>query len=104
MQIGIHQIEKQGNKMSFIAGGDVLVNNSPDLRNEIKKHLTPDIVEFVIDLKSATMVDSAGVGLMISIFNSLRKVNGKISIVNASKELLEMFKLMRLDKHFTISA
>ena len=39
----------------------------------------------------------------ITAHNSLLKTEGKLMVTNASKDLLSLFKAMRLDQHFSIS-
>jgi anti-sigma B factor antagonist len=57
----------------------------------------------VMDLGHAEMIDSTGIGLMLSAYNSLSAVGGTFSAVNASAEMLELLRTMRVQQHFTVS-
>jgi anti-anti-sigma factor len=59
--------------------------------------------ELVVDLTGVQMVDSSGIGLLISAHNSLRKVGGRLAVVHASAEILELFQTMRMHQHFSVS-
>lgn len=50
------------------------------------------------------MIDSSGIGLLISIRNSLANYGGsEIELLNLSEDLKQLFKVMKLDNHFRIS-
>ena len=59
--------------------------------------------ELVVDLAGVRMVDSSGIGLLISAYNSLRKVGGRLAVIHASADLLELFRSMRMHQHFSVS-
>jgi anti-anti-sigma factor len=82
---------------------DIVSSSVPDMRTEIKAVIDEGIKDIVIDLGIVKIVDSTGIGLLISAHNSLMKTGGKIAVINASKDLLSLFKAMRLDQRFNIS-
>jgi anti-anti-sigma factor len=49
------------------------------------------------------MIDSSGLGLLFSAFNSLRAVGGTLSVVNASEDVLDLFRTLRINQHFPVS-
>jgi anti-anti-sigma factor len=49
------------------------------------------------------MVDSSGIGLLISAHNSLKKVGGQLAVIHASADVLELFQTMRMHQHFSVS-
>jgi len=44
-----------------------------------------------------------GIGLLISAHNSLRRRGGRLAVVHASKDVLELFHMMRIHQHFNVS-
>ena len=44
-----------------------------------------------------------GIGLLVAIYNSLSRLEGKMVVINVSPELLGLFKAFRLDKHFPVT-
>jgi anti-anti-sigma factor len=48
------------------------------------------------------VVDSSGIGLLIATHNSLKTKGGSLRVANASPDILNLFKAMRLDRHFTV--
>ena len=49
------------------------------------------------------MVDSAGIGLLISAHNSLKKAGGELAVIHASSDILALFRTMRIHQHFSVS-
>jgi anti-anti-sigma regulatory factor len=49
------------------------------------------------------MVDSTGIGLLISAHNSLKKAGGDLTVIHASKDILDLFRTMRIHQHFSVS-
>jgi anti-anti-sigma factor len=83
--------------------GDLVALRLPALRAELQAALGSGIVHLTLDLAGAQMVDSAGIGLLISAHNSLKKAGGELTVINASKDILELFRTMRIHQHFSVS-
>ncbi len=75
----------------------------PELRSKMRGIVEEGVRELVIDLAEVQMVDSSGIGLLISAYNSLRKVGGRLAVIHASADILELFQTMRMHQHFSVS-
>ncbi len=82
--------------------GDLTAATVDQARNQLKALLQGEAREVVIDLTGVQMVDSMGIGLMIQVHNSLSKNGGVLIVKNASTDLRDLFRSMRLDKRFSI--
>jgi anti-anti-sigma regulatory factor len=60
-------------------------------------------VHLTLDLAGTRMVDSTGIGLLISAHNSLKKAGGDLTVIHASKDILDLFWTMRIHQHFSVS-
>ena len=85
------------------AGDNIVAATIPELRTKMREIVEEGVQELVVDLADVQMVDSSGIGLLISAYNSLRKVGGRLAVIHASAELLELFRTMRMHQHFTVS-
>jgi anti-anti-sigma factor len=83
-------------------GCDVIASTANELRAQIKTVLERGTRELQIDLEGVEMIDSVGLGLFIAAHNSLQKAGGKLTVVNASGHLSDLFRNMRLDQHFSV--
>jgi len=83
--------------------GDVVAAMVPELRAAMRTAMQNGAREMTIDFSKVEMVDSTGLGLLISAHNSFNKVGGRIAVIHASKEILELFRSMRIHQHFSVS-
>ena len=66
----------------------------PDLEKLVKTK--PQIVE--VDLSSLRMVDSSGVGALVSLYKRVRAQGGSVVIKGLRDQPLAIFRLLRLDR------
>jgi anti-anti-sigma factor len=83
--------------------GDLVAARLPALRSKLQAMLAAGTVHLTLDLAGARMVDSAGIGLLISAHNSLKKVGGGLTVIHASKDILDLFRTLRIHQHFSVS-
>jgi anti-sigma B factor antagonist len=92
------------NKAVLRPDGDKIVAATlSELRAKMRGMVEDGVQELEIDLTDVKMVDSSGIGLLISAFNSLRKVGGRFAVTHASPEILELFQTMRMHQHFSVT-
>jgi len=83
--------------------GDVVAAQVPELRSTLRDALARGVQEMTIDFSEVEMVDSTGLGLLISAHNSISKAGGRLAVIHASQEILELFRSMRIHQHFPVS-
>jgi anti-anti-sigma factor len=83
--------------------GNLVAANLPALRTKLRQFVAAGTQDLTLDLARVQMVDSTGIGLLISTHNSLKKAGGTLSVTNASKDILALFHTMRIHQHFTVS-
>ena len=96
------EIIRDGRKSIVKPGKDIVSAIAAELRQEFKNLVESGATGICVDLTGVDVIDSIGLGLLISVHNSLVKVDGKFEVIKASENMLELFKNMRLDKHFTV--
>lgn len=83
--------------------GDVVAANVPELRSVLRNTVSAGARDLVLDLRNTAMVDSSGLGLVIGTYNSLERVGGRLTVIHASRDVLQLFQTMRMHQHFAIS-
>ena len=83
--------------------GDVVAASVPALRSTMRGIVSDGARELVVDLANVEMVDSTGIGLLISAHNSLHKLGGRLAVIHVSREIMELFRTMRIHQHFGVS-
>jgi anti-sigma B factor antagonist len=53
-----------------------------------------------IDLESLTLIDSSGVGAIVSLFKRVKADGGQVVLVHAQDQPLAVLKLLKLDRIF----
>lgn len=97
-------VTQEGGRAVIRPSGDSIIAASVnELRTGLRGLLDDGVRNLVVDLTDVRMVDSSGIGLLISAYNSLRKVGGHLEVVHVSPELLELFQTMRMHQHFAVS-
>jgi len=84
-------------EMVTLTGNSLDVTNS----NEFKGDIQPVIEEHpfvVLDMSNVKFVDSSGCGAILSCLRKAREAKGDVKICNAAEQIIELFKLIRLDR------
>jgi anti-anti-sigma factor len=103
-EVDMASVTQEGNTLFFKPGGDVVASVVDGLRAELRKAMEGFTGGAVVDLTGTQIVDSKGLGLIVALHNTVAKQGGKLSVVNASPDIVALFTLMRLNQHFTVSA
>lgn len=83
--------------------GDLVAAKLPAIRSKLQDMVGAGVRRLTIDLTQTEMVDSAGIGLLISAHNSLKKAGGELAVIHASSDILALFRTMRIHQHFSVS-
>jgi len=78
---------------------DVVSTNADELKKKLQAALADSPSLLVLDLSKVEYVDSVGIGIIIATFNTLKKQNGALKLINLNSNLLDLFRTMRLDRH-----
>ncbi len=70
----------------------------PDLRGEIEKMLAHQIGRVEVDLAQLRMLDSSGVGALVSLYKQVRARGGEVVVLGLRDQPLAIFRLLRLDR------
>jgi anti-anti-sigma factor len=82
--------------------GNLTAATAPAVRAQLREVLESGARQVAIDLSRTEIVDSSGIGLLIATHNSLSRNGGQLEVTGLSKELADLFRSMRLDRHFTL--
>lgn len=81
---------------------DIVISMSRVLKNELLSLISDSNKLLILDLTDVEMIDSVGIGVFITVHNTLKKIGGSLRVINTSKDIYGLFKMMRLDRHFEI--
>lgn len=95
---------REGNLMKFIIQNDLIAPNVKEMNKVLMDALdqTKGIEEVIVDLNKIENIDSVGVSFVVSLYKNISNEGLEFRIVNASNDIIQLFKLMRLDEFFII--
>jgi len=89
--------EKDGiTKVNLI--GDVYVEQADELMVIFKEIIKKSPREVVIDMVNLKSISSSGIGKIIFLYKGLLKKNGKVRITGVNETIMQIFKIIKLDK------
>lgn len=97
MSLKIMSREVDGVVVLGLDGRIVLGEETIALRDSVKALLTEGRKKIVLDLKNVTMIDSSGLGAMVSCHSSAKAAGATLRLCNLgtrTNELLQMTKLL----------
>lgn len=84
--------------------GHVDALNAPLLKQRALGLVEGGQVRFVFDMSRVDLIDSSGVGAVVSLYKKARTGGGDVKIAGLAGQPKEIFKLLRLDRAFDIAA
>ncbi len=72
--------------------------STPDLRASIESLVAEQRKNVIVDLSALRLIDSSGVGAIVSLYKRVRAIGGKVVVRGLRDQPLAIFKLLRLDK------
>jgi anti-sigma B factor antagonist len=87
-----------GGVVRLAIAGELDVVTVPELRGEIEKLLGRRPQRLEVDLSALRMLDSSGVGALVSLYKRVRAQGGEVVMVGLRDQPLAIFRLLRLDR------
>jgi anti-sigma B factor antagonist len=76
--------------------------STPELRPTIEALVAERRPEVAVDLSDLRLIDSSGVGAIVSLYKRMRALGSKVEVVGLKDQPLAIFRLLRLDRIFTV--
>jgi anti-sigma B factor antagonist len=83
--------------------GELDVQSCPELRPLLDTLATQQGRNVTVDLSELQLIDSSGVGVLVSLYKRVRSRGGTVKFVGVTAQPLAIFKLLRLDRAFECS-
>jgi anti-sigma B factor antagonist len=82
--------------------GQLVAGNRQQLREAVTSEIERSAKAFVIDFVDTGYVDSAGLGVLVSLSKKIREADASLRLVNLNDDLRTLFELTRLDTLFNL--
>jgi anti-sigma B factor antagonist len=98
-----HSIIEEGSNSVLHVDGELDALSSPELRPTLEA-LAHDLGRNItVNLSKLKLIDSSGLGALISLYKQARANGGNVSFVGVADQPLVLFKLLKLDRVFALS-
>jgi anti-anti-sigma factor len=81
----------------------LVVGNRQALKTAVVGELENGRRAVVIDLGQTDLIDSGGLGVLVTLYRHAEELGGKLVLANLSEELSGLLRLTKLDTIFTVA-
>ncbi|HEX4404418.1 MAG TPA: STAS domain-containing protein [Polyangia bacterium] len=92
--------EDNGAETMLRIDGTLDAVSAPEIRPVVDAIVTEERKAVTVDLGNLRLIDSSGVGVIVSLFKRVRAHGGEVKIVGLRDQPKAIFKLLRLDRVF----
>lgn len=92
------KLTESNGKVTVNLTGDIYIEQADELLAVFNSIIEKCPKEVTIDLKGLNSITSSGIGKIVLLYKELQKKNGKIQIVGANETIMQIFKIVKLDK------
>jgi anti-sigma B factor antagonist len=93
----------QGKTVTFSISGNLDATTCIEVRDRFEEAVATTPESVLLDLSELRLIDSSGVGAIVSLFKRVRGAGGEFRIKGVNGQPLAIFKVLRLDKVFQLS-
>lgn len=70
----------------------------------INDYIADGYIDFVMDMQQLEHINSAGLSILITVHDKIKKVQGSLTLTQLSERTLKLFKVTKLDSVFNIQS
>lgn len=95
-------IEIGTNEFVISLNGDIDLYTAPELKAELHRLIDAGATRIVVDLTSATFIDSTTLGVLLGALKRFRPTGGELALVCTDPNIRRVFEITLLDRVFAI--
>ena len=93
---------RDGEKVVIDVEGQLIAGNRQQLKDAVVPEIDRGARHFVIDFADTGYIDSAGLGVLVSLSKKIRESEGTLRLTNLNEDIRTLFELTKLDTLFTL--
>jgi anti-sigma B factor antagonist len=87
-----------------LSGMFMLGESSAVLRKAIRELIGKRQSKIILNFRHVTSIDSAGVGELVAAYTEIRRIEGRVRLLNPPKKVCDILELTQLSKIFQVYA
>jgi anti-sigma B factor antagonist len=92
------KVAESGERTNVKLKGDIFVEQGDELLEVFNGIIEKNPKEVVIDLKELKSITSSGIGKIVLLYKELHKKGGKVKITGVNETIMQIFKIVKLDR------
>ncbi len=88
--------------ITFFLSGTIDIPSAESLKKSLNEVLNNPLKELILDFGEVESIGSSGIGALLLTHKEFTSRGMKFSIINVSKDVTALFKIIKLDKLFNI--
>jgi anti-sigma B factor antagonist len=96
-------VSREGDVVIVEIEGQLIVSNRQELKQRVLDEAEGGARKVLVDFARTGYIDSAGLGVLVSLAKRLRELGGDIRLANLNDDLRTLFELTKLDTLFQIA-
>jgi anti-sigma B factor antagonist len=97
------RIQPRGDAAVVTAERRLVVGNRQVLKNAVIQEMENGRRAVVIDLGQTDLIDSGGLGVLVTLYRHAEELGGNLVLANLSEEIAGLMRLTKLDTIFTVA-
>lgn len=97
-----YRTSKEGDTATLRIFGELDAVSVPEIRPELDRIVADGDKRVVVDLSGLRLVDSSGVGAIVSLFKRVRAEGREFDVTGVQGQPLQIFQVLRLDQVFRL--
>jgi len=81
---------------------DIVASYVEEFRGELQSLVSQGKTDLVIDLAQVNMLDSKGLAVFMLCHKSVQPLGGKLTVITSNPDFRQLFRVMRMDEHFSV--
>ena len=95
-------VSESNGKLSVKIKGDIYIDQANELLVTFNDIIEKNPKEVILDLEELQSITSSGIGKIVILYKELQKKNGVVKIIGVNDTIMQIFKIVKLDKLVTI--
>jgi anti-anti-sigma factor len=82
--------------------GDIYVDQTDEIFETFKSIIEKNPQEAILNISDLKSITSSGIGKIFFLYKGLNKKNRKLKIIGANETIMQIFRVVKLDKYVEI--
>jgi len=98
------KLEKREGYIHAVLSGELTLSSSNEIKTTVKEYLEAEKnYALLVDMEQVELIDSSGLGVLISWFKLVNQEQGKVIYAVTSQHVRKIIGFAKLDKIFTLT-